>query len=112
MGGSQGTHQRRVVAHKIRISSRALRETAEAYERYEAQSTGLGDEFLTSIELQLKRLEQAPLLYAEVRYRMRRALLPRFPYAVFYTVHNGIVQVLAILHTARSPRKWPKRDVS
>jgi hypothetical protein len=32
----------------------------EAHEWYEARSPGLGEEFLAAVELQLKRLEQAP----------------------------------------------------
>ena len=43
----------------------------------------LGEEFVAAIELQLKRLEQAPLLYAEVIPKVHRAPLPRFPYGLF-----------------------------
>jgi toxin ParE1/3/4 len=71
------------MAFRLRFSPRALRETGEAREWYETQHSGLGEEFVVALELQLKRLEQAPLLYAEVIPGMRRALLPRFPYGVF-----------------------------
>jgi hypothetical protein len=80
----------------------------EAYEWYESQSSGLGEEFLAATELQLKRVEQAPLLYAEVIAGVRRALLPRFPYAVFYAMRNDLVHVLAVIQTTRNPRRWPK----
>lgn len=43
------------------------------------------------MELQLKRLEQAPLLYAEVIPYIRRTLLPRFPYGLFYAVRGDLV---------------------
>lgn len=68
---------------------------------------GLGEEFLAATELQLKRLEQAPLLYGEVIAGVRRALLPRFPYGMFYAVRSDLVHVLAVLHNARSPLRWP-----
>ena len=61
------------------------------------------------MELQLKRLEQAPLLYAEVIPGIRRALLPRFPYDVFYAVRGDLIQVLAVLHNVRNPERWPSR---
>lgn len=51
---------------RLKFSARALREIGEARTWYETQHTGLGEEFVAAIELQLKRLEQAPLLYAEV----------------------------------------------
>lgn len=61
------------------------------------------------MELQLKRLEQAPLLYTEVTPCVRRALLPRFPYGLFYAVRGDLVYVLAVLHDARNPSRWPTR---
>ena len=96
------------MASHLKFSLRALREIGEAQEWYELQSTGLGEEFIAALELQLKRLEQAPLLYAEAIPGVRRALLPRFPYGLFYTVRDNLIQVLAVLHDARNPRQWPK----
>ena len=58
------------------------------------------------MELQLKRLEQAPLLYAEVILGVRRALLPRFPYGLFCAVRGNLIHVLAVLLDARNPRQW------
>ena len=71
------------------------------------RSKGLGSEFGLAFELQLKRLEQVPLLYTEIIPGVRRTLLPRFPYGVFYTVRNDLVHVLAVIHNARNPRRWP-----
>ena len=71
------------MAYRLKFSIRVLRETGKAQEWYELQSPGLGEEFIAAMELQLKRLEQAPLLYAEVIPNVRRALLPRFPYGFF-----------------------------
>lgn len=96
------------MAYRLKFSARALREIGEAHDWYEARSLGLGEEFMAAVELQIKRLEQAPLLYAEIIAGVRRALLPRFPYGVFYAVRNDLVHILAIIHNARSPRRWPK----
>ncbi|NOT82278.1 MAG: type II toxin-antitoxin system RelE/ParE family toxin [Gallionella sp.] len=96
------------MAFRLKFSSRALREIGEAREWYELQSLGLGEEFVAAMGLQLKRLEQAPLLYAEVIPNVRRALLPRFPYGLFYTVRGNLIQVLAVLHDARHPKRWPR----
>ena len=96
------------MAFRLKFSSRALREIGEAQEWYELQSSGLGEEFIAAMELQLKRLEQAPLLYAEVIPNVHRALLPRFPYGLFYAVMGDLINVLAVLHDARNPRQWPK----
>ena len=99
------------MAFRLRFSSRALREIGEAQEWYELQSPGLGEEFLVATELQLRRLEQAPLLYVEVITGVRRAFLPRFPYGLFYTVQRNLVHVLAVLHDGRNPKRWPKKTL-
>lgn len=96
------------MAYRLKFSARALREIGEAQEWYESQSPGLGEEFVAAMELQLKRLEQAPLLYAEVIPGVRRALLPRFPYGLFYAARDDLVHILAMLHDARDPGRWPE----
>ena len=95
------------MAYRLKFSGRAVREIGEAFDWYEAQSQGLGSEFELAFELQLKRLEQVPLLYSEIIPSVRRTLLPRFPYSVFYTVKSDLVYVLAVIHNARNPRRWP-----
>lgn len=57
------------MAFRLKFSSRALREIGEAQEWYELQNPGLGEEFIAAMELQLRRLEQAPLLYAAIPLR-------------------------------------------
>lgn len=108
MGSSQGKTENRVVAYRLKFSGRAVKEIGEAYEWYELQSPGLGYEFELAFELQLKRMEQVPLLYAEVLPGVRRTLLPRFPFGVFYTVRFDLVHVLAVIHNARNPKRWPR----
>lgn len=96
------------MAFRLKFSSRALRETGEAQEWYELKNPGLGEESIAAMTLQLNRLEQAPLLYAEVIPGVRRAFLPRFPYGLFYAVRGNLIHVLAVLNDARNPSRWPK----
>lgn len=95
------------MAYRLKFSGRAVREVGEAHEWYEAQSQGLGSEYEAALELQLRRLEQAPLLYPEILPGIRRTLLPRFPYGAFYAVRNDLVHILAVVHNARNPKRWP-----
>ena len=96
------------MAFRLKFSARALREICETQEWYELQSPGLGEEFIAALELQLKRLEQSPLHFAEVILKVRRALLPRFPYGLFFAVRGSFVHILAVLHDVRNPNRWPK----
>ena len=47
--------------------------------------------------------------YALVDPTMRRALVRRFPYAIFYEVEATEIVVYAIFHGARDPRAWKRR---
>ena len=96
------------MAYRLKFSGRAVQEVGQAFEWYETQSTGLGSEFEVAFELQLRRLEQVPLLYPEVIPGVRRTLLPRFPYGVFYVVRDDLVHVLAVIHNVRNPKRWPR----
>lgn len=97
------------MAYRLKFSARAVREIGETQAWYELQSPGLGAEFIAALELQLTRLEQSPLLYAEVIPNVRRALLLRFPFGLFYVVRGDLIHILAVLRDSRNPRRWPKK---
>jgi len=47
-------------------------------------------------------------MFARVHGEVRRAVVSRFPYAVFYRVEPKRVVVLAVLHMAGDPKLWPQ----
>ncbi|MGH7137238.1 MAG: type II toxin-antitoxin system RelE/ParE family toxin [Pirellulales bacterium] len=80
-----------------------------AYKRYENQQRGLGHRFLDRFRACTKILLHSPEAHAIVAGPYRRALLRKFPYAVFYTYENDTVTIYAVLHTARDPSLWKLR---
>jgi toxin ParE1/3/4 len=91
------------------IRPQAAFETNAAFEWYEQRRSGLGFEFLRSVDVAFAALAREPFLNREVRPGVRRALLRRFPYGAFYQVSETAVTVIAVLHHRRSPRSWPRR---
>jgi plasmid stabilization system protein ParE len=91
-----------------------LRQDAEddveaAYRWYEEQSSGLGAEFLRSVEASLASVERNPEAYQKVYKDARRALLRRFPYALFYVAAPELIEVIGCIHTRRHPKRWRSR---
>jgi toxin ParE1/3/4 len=84
------------------------RDMAAAFRWYEAQRAGLGEEFLAAARSSFQSIQSHPEMHALVHGDLRRIVLSRFPYAVFYTVQPRRVLVLAVLHTARDPEIWPR----
>lgn len=85
-------------------------EVNEAYNWYEKQKSGLGDEFLDSVEQTLNRVSSMPKSYQVVYRDVRRAVVKRFPYAVYYRVISSRVIVTAIFHARRDPKSWQTRN--
>ena len=97
------------MSHRLVIRQTAKRHIDEAFRWYADQSPKLGGDFLEAVETTLQRVAANPLLYAKLYCDIHRALLPRFPYALFYFIHQERVIVIAVLHTSRDPRTWPIR---
>lgn len=47
-------------------------------------------------------------MFSRVHGEVRRAVLSKFPYAVFFRVEPKRVVVLTVLHTARDLKLWPQ----
>ncbi len=94
---------------KIFLKPEADAELAEAYTWYEEQSLGLGKAFLVCVEACLQKIQANPKLFPIVHREVRRALLQRFPYSVFYVKEKAIIYVVAIFHERRNPNHWKGR---
>ena len=82
---------------------------SEAYGWYEGHRSGLGEEFLSCVDACIQKIRRTPDVYAKVHEEYRRALVRRFPYAVFYEYKEGTVTLYCVFHTARDPEKWRQR---
>ena len=69
----------------------------------------LGREFLGELRATYYRVVDGPLKYQPLRSGIRRALVRRFPYAVYFAVEGEVIVVLAVLHVSRDPAEWQRR---
>ncbi len=90
-------------------------EAAQDVERaalwYEVQASGLGVRFLAALESALDRILENPLQFQPVEEGVRRALLRRFPYGVYFMHSTNEVIVLAVLHLHQRPATWGGRGL-
>ncbi len=92
------------------IRKRAESQIAEAFAWYELQRIDLGNEYLLSIEAVLHLIEANPLIFQTRHKNIRVALAPRFPYGVFYFIHEEKIVVIAVLHLSRNPKLWKRNS--
>ena len=88
----------------------AAADVQDAYNWYEEQRPGLGEEFLSSLKLLTQEVAENPLRYPVVYRGTRRALLRRFPYGLFYRIMGDLVVIIACMHGSRNPRIWQSRS--
>ena len=91
---------------KLIIAPEAELDVAEAYVWYERRRIGLGEEFLSSVDACMAGIRRQPAMCPLIHENYRRALIRRFPYAVFYEHAKSTVTVYAVFHTSR---EWRQR---
>jgi plasmid stabilization system protein ParE len=55
------------------------------------------------------QIHAMPNVCRKVYRDLRRTLVRRFPYAVFYRIDEDQITVVAVYHCKRDPRGWQKR---
>jgi plasmid stabilization system protein ParE len=78
---------------------------------YESREAGLGSGVTAEIGVATRRALENPFSYLLLRKNppVRRVLVRRFPYRLFYVVRPDAVVVFAVLHAVRHERHWLKR---
>ena len=93
----------------IRFRPEVVDDLSTASAWYERERPTLGEDFLAAVERCVETLAAGPRLHPVVHRDVRRALLSRFPYAVYFVAEGDEVTVLAVLHVRRSPEAWNVR---
>jgi len=99
---------------RIRLHAEAIRELEASVTWYEAQQTGLGEEFLGEFSRAIEVISQSPRawpVWPEWRSRMtvHRFVLHRFPFLLAYIVRREHILILAVAHARRRPGYWRER---
>ena len=89
----------------VRFRRTAELEIQEAQSWYEEQQAGLAEEFNREVGAVMARLAEAPLIYPVAHRAVRRAVVHRFPFLVWYQVLGSVVLVLACTHGRADPHK-------
>jgi plasmid stabilization system protein ParE len=98
-----------VTEYRLISEPRADLDVEAAFEWYEKERPGLGLEFLDELRAAYNRIIDNPFKYQHLRSGVRRTLLRRFPYAVYFAIEDDVVVVLAVLDASRDPAEWQRR---
>jgi toxin ParE1/3/4 len=78
---------------------------------YEGQRQGLGAEFRDEVEAATARIAQSPQACPPYGDQgLRKCVLLRFPYTLFYLELDEVIWVAAVAHQRRRPGYWKGRQ--
>jgi plasmid stabilization system protein ParE len=93
----------------LRVRPEAELDAYQAALWYDNERPGLGAAFLHAVRRAFARIAERPLQFPVVHGDVRRALLGRFPFGVFFFVEGEEAIVLAVVHLHRRPATWQDR---
>jgi plasmid stabilization system protein ParE len=92
------------------VLSEAEEDIEDAFRWYEARRVNLGREFIDEIDAAFLRALAAPGSFPVAYRDLRRLVLKRFPYVVYFRVQAEAVQVFGVLHGRRDRRRLRRRS--
>jgi len=95
---------------RLQLREQAKSDLVSSARYYNDERSGLGDRLVDAVERSLSLIEAFPEAAPVVYGNVRRIRTRRFPFAIFYLVSRGRIEVLRILHLARDPGTWPRLE--
>lgn len=81
----------------------------EAARFYQRKSPGLGDRSLREFDAGITAIRDAPERWGIMEGDIRRDLMDRFPYGIYYRVEGDVLRILVVTHHKRHPDCWKYR---
>ena len=96
------------MAYKVTIREEAQADSQEAFDYYEQQRTGLGEEFLIALIKRYDDLAEHPAHYSYIEEQpekiFRDARIGRFPYVIIFEITEEEVIMYAVHNTHKNQR--------
>lgn len=90
--------------YRLVVTSEAEFDLVEAFNWYEEQAA-FGRVFMAAVEQQFEVIKSQPHGFLVINHGVRRAVIQRFPYVVYYSIHGDSINVLAVWHSSRNLEK-------
>ncbi|MFM7550964.1 MAG: type II toxin-antitoxin system RelE/ParE family toxin [Cyanobacteriota bacterium] len=93
---------------KVRVLPEALKDLIETQRWYASRQPGLGQAFAEAIAEAVERIVRDPATFPCVHGAVRRLVMRRFPYAIYFRDVGNEILVIAV-HGRQDPRRWQDR---
>ncbi len=80
-----------------------------SYKFYYEDSPKVADTFFKRINLGFENIKQTPKSFPIAHKDVRKYVVKKFPFVIYYRIVDTVAQVIAIFHTSRNPEIWIER---
>jgi toxin ParE1/3/4 len=94
---------------RYRLDPAARDEYREAAEHYLRESPRIAGAFVEQVEAAIALIRENPATWRMMEHEVRRCLVRRFPFGIYYTVEQNEIVIWAIMHLHRRPDYWQGR---
>jgi plasmid stabilization system protein ParE len=94
---------------KYILHPEALEEYSESATYYAETSPELAYAFIEEVEKGIAKILSHPEAWQAVEEDVRRHLIKRFPFGIYYTIETDYISIIAIMHMSRKPDYWKSR---
>lgn len=94
----------------VQLHPEAEAELLAAARYYEEQAQNLGLDSITAVEASCAQLAQFPEVGRPFGNRLRRFLVPHFPYGILYRKQGECLTIVAVANLHRRPDYWRSRE--
>ena len=100
------------MSYHLIFTTETQEDLREGFLWYEEKRIGLGVDFMMTIEATLKSIERNPLAFSLAPTQIpniRRAIVFKFSFLIFYTIVGQSVIILSVISSKRDPAVWKTR---
>ena len=95
--------------YKLIINPFAEQDLYDVRKWYNLQKNYLGKKVVQEIKKTIKRINENPFQFPIEKKQIRKAVVHKFPYSIFFYINNDIINIFAIFNSHRDPKIWQKR---
>lgn len=97
------------MSYNVVVKPEARTDVIEAEEWYENSANGLGKKFTNAFIAATYRITESPELYPNYYNDVKRCIINKFPYSVYYYIDERKIVILGCFHFKRNPKTILKR---
>lgn len=93
----------------IELSDEAEVDIDKSYDFYFQESLKVANTFFKQINLSFENIKHNPESFPIAHKDVRKFVVKKFPFVIYYRITDALILVVAIFHTSRNPEIWNER---